>query len=121
MATSDEKAAKSFIEASENRLFNPYHFANLVKQAGAIPGAMLNRTAVGWFMLNEIDYRYGLGDPIVAEMAARIVYEVINDYEELPDYTPGRGLEGGGGNANGTWEGYEPSMAKTFIRRGADI
>ena len=33
----EQKAAKAFIEASYNRLMNPYHFANLVKSEGAIP------------------------------------------------------------------------------------
>ena len=53
---SEEKAAKVFVEASMNRMYNPYHFANLVKQASAISADAMGRAAVGWFMLNEIDY-----------------------------------------------------------------
>lgn len=118
---SEEKAAKAFIEASMNRMYNPYHFVNLVKQSGAIPAAAMNRAAVGWFMLNEIDHRYGLGDPIVGDMSARIVHEVLNDYEEIPDYNPGRGFEGGDGSPSGTWGEYESRHNPTFIRRGVDL
>jgi hypothetical protein len=116
----EQKAAKAFIEASYNRLMNPYHFANLVKSEGAIPASMLHRVAVGWFMLNEIDYRYGIGDPITGELASRIVHEVLSDYEEVPDYNPNRGLEGGGSDSRGTWEDYENRYSPSFIRRGID-
>lgn len=116
----EDKAAKAFIDASMNRLYNPYHFANLVKQAGAVPASAMNRAAVGWFMLNEIDYRYGIGDPVIGEMATRIVNEVLSDYAEIPDYNPGRGFEGGSGSAPGTWEDYESRYSPSFIRRGFD-
>ena len=118
---SEDKAAKYFIEASYNRMFNPYHFSNLVKSEGEIPASMLHRVAIGWFRLNEIDHRYGLGDPVVGDMSARIVYEVLSDYEELPEYNPGRGFEGGGTDTRGTWEGYESRVSKTFVRRGVDL
>lgn len=116
----EQKAAKAFIEASYNRLMNPYQFANLVKSEGAIPASMLHRAAVGWFMLNEIDYRYGLGDPVTGDMAARIVHEVLNDYEELPDYNPSRGFEAGSPDTRRTWSEYEQGYSPTFIRRGVD-
>lgn len=117
---SEEKAAKVFIEASHNRLYNPYHFANLVKQAGTIPANALHKVAIGWFRLNEIDYRYGIGDPITGDMAARIVHEVLNDYEELPNYNLSRGFEAGGPDSRGTWENYEQQHSPSFIRRGFD-
>lgn len=116
----EQKAAKAFIEASYNRLMNPYHFANLVKSEGAIPASMLHRVAVGWFMLNEIDYRYGIGDPITGDMASRIVHEVLNDYEELPNYNPSRGFEADSPDTRGTWADYESRHNPTFIRRGVD-
>lgn len=115
------KVAKVFADASYSRLFNSYHFADLIRNAGAIPAAAMQRAAVGWFMLMEIEHRYGIGDPMAGEIGSRIVHEVLSDYEEIPDYNPGRGLEGGSGSTRGTWEGYEPNVAKTFIRRGADI
>lgn len=118
---SEDKVAKVFVDASMNRMFNPYHFVNLVKQSGTIAAAAMNRTAVGWFMLNEIDHRYGLGDPVVGDMSARIVHEILNDYEELPDYDPGRGFANPSASARGTWEGYKPSHNPTFVRRGLDL
>ena len=116
----EEKAAKVFVEASMNRMYNPYHFVNLVKQAGVIPADAMGRAAVGWFMLNEIDYRYGIGDPVTGELASRIVHEVLSDYEEVPNYNPSRGFEGGGSDTRGTWEDYESRYSPSFIRRGVD-
>jgi hypothetical protein len=120
MQGAEDKAVKAFIEASHNRLYNPYHFANLVKIAGAIPGSALHRTAIGWFMLSEIDYSYGVGDPVVGQLASRIVHEVLSDYEELPDYNPSRGFESGSASVGGTWEDYESRYTPSFIRRGFD-
>ncbi len=117
---SDEKAAKAFIEASHNVLFSPYNFADIVRVAGAIPASALNKVAIGWFRLMEIEHRYGIGDPVIGELGSRIVHEVLSDYEELPNYNPGRGFEDGGGSARGTWEDYESRYSPSFIRRGVD-
>lgn len=117
---SEEKAAKVFVEASMNRMYNPYHFANLVKQASAISADAMGRAAVGWFMLNEIDYRYGLGDPITGELASRIVHEVLSDYKEVPSYDPSRGFEDGSRSGRGTWEDYQSRYSPSFVRRGFD-
>lgn len=127
----EDKAIKAFIEASQNRLFNPYYFANGIKTA-AIPGdpmtwnhgttiaaMQLHKVAIGWFLLNEIDYSYGIGDPIIGEMADRIKHEVLNDYEELPEYQPFRGFENTGGDATRTWESNQSKFPPSFIRRGA--
>jgi hypothetical protein len=116
----EEKAAKAFVDASMNRMYNPYHFVNLVKQAGVIPADAMGRAAVGWFVLNDIDYRYGVGDPVIGELASRIMNEVLSDYEEVPAYNPGRGFEGGGGGNRGTWEDYESRYSASFVRRGFD-
>jgi hypothetical protein len=116
----EDKAAKVFVDASMNRMFNPYHFTNLVKQSGMIGADAIGRAAVGWFMLNEIDFRYGIGDPVTGELASRIVHEVLNDYEEIPSYNPGRGFSGGGVDAVGTWSHYESKHSPSFIRRGVD-
>jgi hypothetical protein len=116
----EEKAAKAFIEASMHKMYNPYHFVNLVKQAGAIPADAMSRAAVGWFMLNEIDYRYGVGDPVIGELASRVMSEVISDYEEVPTYNPGRGFEDGGDGRGGTWQDYESRYSPSFVRRGFD-
>ena len=115
----EQKAAKSFIDAANHRLFNPYEFANIVKVSGDFPAAMLHRVSLGWFRLNEIDYRYGIGDPVVGEMAARIIHEVVEDYDEFPDYDPTRGFENRVRNTRGTWEGNKPSSPPSFIRRSA--
>lgn len=120
MQGAEDKAVKAFIDASHNRLYNPYHFANLIKIAGAIPGSALHKTAIGWFRLSEIDYSYGVGDPIVGEIGSRIVHEVLSDYEELPDYNPSRGFEGGTGDSRRTWDNYEQGHNPAFIRRGYD-
>ena len=117
---SEEKAAKAFIEGSHNRLFNPYHFSNVIKSAGIIPASMLHRAALGWFRLNEIDYRYGIGDPVIGEMGSRIVHEVLNDYDEYPDYNPGRGLPQPA-IAKGTWDDFESNYQPSYVRRGVDM
>lgn len=116
----EEKAAKAFIEASHNVLFSPYGFADEIRLAGVIPANALNKVSIGWFRLMEIEHRYGIGDPVVGELGARIVHEVLSDYEEVPNYNPGRGFEGGGTGSRGTWEQYERSNPPTFIRRGFD-
>lgn len=120
MQGAEDKAVKAFIDASYNRLYNPYHFANLIKIAGAIPGSALHKTAIGWFRLSEIDYSYGVGDPMVGEISSRIVHEVLNDYEELPNYNPSRGFEADSPDTRGTWADYESRHNPTFIRRGFD-
>ena len=116
----EEKAAKAFIEASHNVLFSPYGFADKIRLAGVIPASMLNKVAIGWFRLMEIEHRYGIGDPAIGELGARIVHEVLSDYEELPNYNPGRGFESGGAGSRGTWADYESTHSPTFIRRGFD-
>lgn len=116
---STEKAARSFIQSANDRRFHPYQFANLVKEQGQYAGAMLHKVSVAWFLLNEIDYRYGIGDPMTGEMAARIVHEVLADYDELPDYQPMRGFENTGGDTSRTWESSKPSVPPSFIRSGA--
>ena len=116
----EDKAAKSFIEASYNRKFNPYHFSNLVKCEGVIPASMLNRAAIGWFRINEIDFRYGIGDPVIGEMGSRIVHEVLSDYSEIPDYDPSRGFADRGPDVSGTWDKYESQHSQSFVRRGFD-
>jgi hypothetical protein len=118
---SQDKAAKAFIDASHNVLFSAYGFADAVRLAGAIPASALNKVAIGWFRLMEVEHRYGLGDPVIGELGSRIVHEVLNDYEELPNYNPGRGFEDGGPGARGTWEDYESRYSPSFIRRGVDI
>lgn len=115
----EQKAAKAFITAANDRMYNPYHFANIIKVHGGWPAAMLHRVACGWFQLNEIDYRYGIGDPIVGEMGSRIVLEVLADYEELPDYNPGRGFAVGDSDSAGTFSEYESTYSPSFIQRGA--
>jgi hypothetical protein len=116
----EEKAAKAFVEAAHHKLYNPYQFADKIRTSGAIPASALHKTALAWFRLMEIEHRYGIGDPIAAEMGSRIVHEVMSDYEELPNYDPSRGLEGGGGDNRGTWEDYESRYSPSFIRRGFD-
>ena len=116
----EEKAAKAFVDASMNRMYNPYHFVNLVKQAGVIPADAMGRAAVGWFVLNDIDYRYGVGDPVIGELASRIMNEVLSDYEEVPDYNPGRGFASGSTNPSGTIEDYQARYAPSFVQRGAE-
>ena len=116
----EDKAAKAFIEASHNVLFSPYGFADKVRLSGVIPASILNKVAIGWFRLMEIEHRYGIGDPAIGELGARIVHEVLSDYEELPNYNPGRGFEGGGTDTRGTWSDYESKNPPTFIRRGFD-
>ena len=115
----EQKAAKAFITASSDRLFNPYHFANIIKSNGSFASTALHKTAIGWFVLNEIDYRYGIGDPVIGEMGARIVSEVLSDYEELPDYDPGRGFAAADSRPIGTWGEYESTYSPSFIQRGA--
>lgn len=127
----EDKAIKAFVEASQNRLFNPYHFANAVKTYTApgeltswsngltVAASQLHKVAVGWFLLNQIDYSYGIGDPLVGEMAARIKSEVLDDYEELPDYQPFRGFEDTGPDTSRTWENNKQKFPPSFIRRGA--
>ena len=115
----EQKAAKAFIEASQNRMYNPYHFANIIKTNGGWSANMLHRVAIGWFMLNEIDHRYGIGDPVVGEMGARIMHEVVNDYDEIPEYNPGRGFATGDTNTAGTMSDYESRYNPSFVRRGA--
>lgn len=117
---SEEKAAKAFVEASHNVLFSPYNFADIVRLAGTIPASALNKTAIGWFRLMEIEHRYGLGDPVIGELGSRIVHEVLNDYEESPNYNPGRGFEDNGATSRGTWDDYESRYTPSFIRRGYD-
>jgi hypothetical protein len=120
MSMPEDKAVKAFVEASQNMTFSPYSFANKIKIAGGIPAGALHKVAIGWFRLSEIDYSYGVGDPIVGAMSARIVHEVLNDYEELPDYNNMRGFEGNGAGQRTTWDGYQPSVAPSFIQRGSD-
>ena len=116
----EDKAAKVFVDASMNRMFNPYHFTNLVKQSGMIGADAIGRAAVGWFMLNEIDFRYGIGDPVIGEMGSRIVHEVLSDYSEIPDYDPSRGFADRGPDVSGTWDKYESQHSPSFVRRGFD-
>lgn len=118
---SEQKVAKAFIDASHNRLWNSYHFVDIIRQAGQIPASAMHKAAVGWFMLMEIEHRYGIGDPMAGEMGSRIVHEVLSDYEELPDYNPGRGFESSSGDARGTWANYEPRASASFVRRGVDL
>lgn len=116
----EDKAVKAFVDASHHKLYNPYQFADKVRLAGIIPASALHKTALAWFRLMEIEYRYGIGDPVAAEMGARIVHEVIADYEELPNYNPSRGFEADSPDSRGTWEDYERTYSPTFIRRGFD-
>lgn len=120
MQGAEEKAVKAFVEAANNRMYNPYHFANLIKIEGGYPAQMLHKVAIAWFMLSEIDYRYGVGDPMVGEMASRIVNEVLSDYDELPEYNVSRGFEGGSPDTRRNWEDYESRYTPSFIRRGYD-
>lgn len=83
MATSEAKLAKAFEDAAAHRLFNPFHFANIVKTQGGFSEAMLRDVAVGVFLLGEIDYRYGLGDAEWNAMCSRVV-EIIAEYRDLP-------------------------------------
>jgi hypothetical protein len=115
-----DKAEKAFIDASHNVLFSAYGFADAVRLAGAVPASALNKVAIGWFRLMEVEHRYGIGDPVIGELGSRIVNEVLSDYEELPDYNPGRGFEGGSADNRGTWEDYESRYSPSFIRRGFD-
>lgn len=115
---STQKAAKSFIQSANDRRFHPYMFSNIVKDQGQYAGSMLHKVSVAWFLLNEIDYRYNIGDPMVGEMAARITHEVLADYDELPDYQPMRGFEDTGGDTSRTWESSKPSVPPSFIRKG---
>jgi len=117
---SEDKAVKAFSEAAHNKLYNPYQFADKIRLAGVIPASALHKTALAWFRLMEIEHRYGVGDPVAAEMGSRIVHEVMSDYEELPDYNPGRGFENGSASAGGTWEDYESRYSPSFVRRGFD-
>lgn len=117
---STEKAARQFIENANDRRFHPYLFSNLVKQEGQYAGSMLHKVAVAWFLLNEIDYRYGIGDPVIGEMGARITTEVLADYDELPDYQVSRGFESGSGDTSRTWESTKHTVSPSFIRRGDD-
>ena len=116
----EEKAIKAFVDASHNRMFSPYQFADAVRLAGVIPASVLNKVAIGWFRLMEIECRYGVGDPIIGELGSRIVHEVLNDYEEVPDYNPGRGFADNGRGNRGTWEDYESRYSPSFVRRGFD-
>jgi len=116
----EQKAAKAFIEASQNRMYNPYHFANIIKTHGGWAADALHKVSIGWFMLNEIDYRYGIGDPVVGEMASRIMHEVVNDYDEVPDYNPGRGFAAGDTDSPGTLSYYESQYNPSFVRRGSE-
>jgi len=120
MLGAEEKAVKAFVEAANNRNYNPYHFANLIKIEGGYPAQALHKVSIAWFMLSNIDYQYGVGDPITGQMAARIVHEVLDDYEELPEYNISRGFEDRGPNNRGTWEDYESRYSPSFIRRGYD-
>lgn len=120
MLGTEDKAVKAFVDASNNRNFNPYHFANLIKIEGGYSAQMLHKVAIAWFMLSEIDYSYGVGDPMVGQMASRIVHEVLSDYEELPEHNVSRGFEDGGTSTRGTWEDYESRYTPSFIRRGYD-
>jgi hypothetical protein len=120
MQGAEEKAVKAFVEAANNRMYNPYHFANLIKIEGGYPAQMLHKVAIAWFMLSDIDYGYGVGDPMVGQMASRIVHEVLSDYEELPEYNVSRGFENRGGGSGGTWDDYESRYTPSFIRRGFD-
>lgn len=117
----EQKAAKAFIESSYHKLWNPYQFADTIRLAGVIPSSALHRVSIGWFHLMEIEHRYGIGDPLAGEMGSRIVSEVLSDYAELPDYNPGRGFENQPNYTERTFAGYEPSISKTFVRRGPDI
>lgn len=129
--SAEDKSIKAFIDASYNRLFNPYHFANAVKlysdpadpvawpHGSSVPAQQLHKVSIGWFLLNEIDFSYGVGDPVVGEIASRIKYEVLADYEELPEYQPFRGFEDTGGDTSRTWERNKPNVSPSFIRRGA--
>lgn len=117
---SQEKAVKAFIEASHNVLFSPYHFADSVRLSGVVAANALNKVALGWFRLMEIEHRYGIGDPVLGDLGSRIVHEVLSDYEEVPNYNPGRGFEDNGNISRGTWEDHEQRNPPTFIRRGYD-
>ena len=121
MQGAEEKAVKAFIDAANNKMYNPYHFANLIKIEGGFAAQMLHKVSIGWFMLSEIDYRYGVGDPMVGEMASRIVNEVLSDYDELPEYNVSRGFEGGVSDTRRTWGNYEGEYTPSFIRRGYDV
>ena len=114
----EEKAIKAFIDMSLNRIANPYHFSNVIKSSGPFAAGMLHKVSIGWFLLNEIDYVYGIGDPMVGEMSARIKNEVLDDYSELPEYNPMRGFENSGGDTSRTWESSQPSVPPSFIRKG---
>lgn len=116
-----DKAIKAFSEAAHNKLFSPYEFADRIRLLGVIPASSLHRVSIGWFRLMEIEHRYGIGDPVAGDMGSRIVHEVLADYEELPDYNPGRGFEGDSNISRGTWQDYERRNPPTFIRRGADL
>jgi len=118
---SQDKAIKAFGEAAHNRLFSPYEFADRIRLLGVIPASALHKVAVGWFRLMEIEHRYGIGDPVAGEMGARIVHEVLSDYEELPDYNPSRGFEASSPDTRRTWEEYERTNSPTFVRRGFDM
>lgn len=116
---SEDKAVKAFVDMANHRQSNPYHFADLVRLKGIIPASFLHKVAIGWFRLMEIEHRYGIGDPMAGEMGARITYEVLADYEELPEYQPYRGFEDTGGDTSRTWENSKPSLPPSFTRSGA--
>lgn len=113
----EEKAVKAFIEMSHHRLANPYHFADLIRTSGDIAASFLHKVAIGWFRLMEIEHRYGIGDPVVGEIGSRITYEVLSDYEELPEYNTMRGFENTGGDSSRTWERSKPTVPPSFIRK----
>lgn len=115
----EDKAVKAFIEMSHHRLANPYHFADLIRTSNDIAASFLHKVAIGWFRLMEIEHRYGIGDPAVGEIGSRITYEVLADYDELPEYQPMRGFEDTGGDTSRTWESSKPSVPPSFIRKGA--
>jgi len=114
----EDKAVKAFVEMSHNKLSNPYNFADKIRLTDRIAADFLHKVSVGWFRLMEIEYRYGIGDPLVGEMGARIVHEVLADYEELPEYNTMRGFEGGSGDTSRTWKHSEPNVSQTIIGRG---
>ena len=115
---SEEKAVKAFIEMANDRRSNPYHFADRVRLSGGFASQFLHKVAVGWFRLMEIEHRYGIGDPAVGEIGSRITHEVLNDYQEVPDYQPMRGFENTGGDTSRTWERSQPSVPPSFVRKG---